>query len=96
MKQVNDGGSAYPVSQIRGWTGEGIKNGHAGMSLRDWFAGQDTDVQSNVGPRAVAEILGIEMPEANASHKMWLEFWMNWEAYRKYAYADAMLKQREA
>ena len=36
----DDGGPAFPPPAIYGPGGEGIREGHPGMSLRDWFAGQ--------------------------------------------------------
>lgn len=36
----NNGGPAFPVPEVRDAEGNGITEGHPGMSLRDWFAGQ--------------------------------------------------------
>jgi hypothetical protein len=38
-EQINDGGPAFPVPDIYHPNGQ-IEYGAAGMSLRDWFAGQ--------------------------------------------------------
>ena len=40
MSARDDGGSAFPSPEIRGYDGTGICAAEYGMSLRDWFAGQ--------------------------------------------------------
>ncbi len=40
MSGPRDGGSAFPVPEVRDSDGCGIMEGSRGMSLRDWFAGQ--------------------------------------------------------
>jgi hypothetical protein len=41
MTKINDGGPAFPKADDRDpITGQGIREGCDGMSLRDWFAGQ--------------------------------------------------------
>ncbi len=97
MARINDGGPAFPSPVADDMLN---KQGHnvavlAGMTLRDWFAGQDADLANDTTARVAAEILGVEVPEHKAGGKVWLDFWMAWEAYRRYAFADAMLKQRE-
>ena len=39
MSRYHDSGQAFPVQDAYGPNGEGSQ-GYAGMSLRDWFAGQ--------------------------------------------------------
>lgn len=39
MKEINDGGPAFPVPMVP-WEGGFINVECTGMSLRDWFAGQ--------------------------------------------------------
>lgn len=36
---MSDNPSAFPVAEIRGPDGCGIREGSDGMTLRDWFAG---------------------------------------------------------
>lgn len=41
MSNSNDGGPAFPKADDRDpTTGQGIKQGSGGMSLRDWYVGQ--------------------------------------------------------
>lgn len=35
-----DGGPAFPIPEQRAFDGAGLVEGHPGMTLRDWFAGQ--------------------------------------------------------
>lgn len=40
MSEANDGGPAFPRSKTATSDGGIVDTGEAGMSLRDWFAGQ--------------------------------------------------------
>ena len=105
MSKPNDGGPAFPVPMVPyrdGFTE--VKEG--GMSLRDWFAGQerlaDWDNSDAVMQRAMAEALaGQPQPPNGWAGKTTAELiamlrWeAEWKAALKYLRADAMMKARE-
>lgn len=37
---IDTSGPAFPCAEVRSADGQGIRQGHDGMTLRDWFAGQ--------------------------------------------------------
>lgn len=100
MSAANDGGPAFPAQD---WQAKG--NHHPGMSLRDWFAGQETladfDNPDATMPRGMAEALaGRPRPDHGAGNTrdQWLAMlqWdADWRARLKFIRADAMLRARE-
>lgn len=88
MKKTNDGGPAFPLV-----TSSGIYSN--GMSTRVWLAGQSPNVWANASVRDVAEIMGVPVPTHQESPKAWFAFWLSWEVYRRYAFADAMIAAQE-
>ena len=94
MSATNDGGSAFPVPDEYGATG---------MSLRDWFAGQEVleDECANL-PTATMEALagrpypGASGPRTAAQDRLDVLAWnADWRARLKFLRADAMLRARE-
>ena len=81
MDKKNDGGPAFP--QQEGFDEEGAPQGYrqAGMSLRDWLAGQAAVGYLNSGPLSLSE------------HERGMTFG-ELVAHRSYLLADAMLKER--
>ena len=78
---MKDGGPAYPSASD--FTLGGYQtSGHAGMSLRDWFAGQILNGMS--GSPEIAKALHQEMADPWA-----------YTASFCYKLADAMLKERD-
>ncbi len=75
QKRIGDGGPAFPTQHV------GNGNTINGMTLRDWFAGQDL-----VGVEAAYDP-NIDWPGP---------LWCNEAASHCYEIADAMLKAREA
>lgn len=93
MAQHDDGGSAFPISKDTV-----APNGHAGMSLRDYFASQ-------IRMEADAEDFATEIKEAAVGRPCpgWLsspleclKWHAEWRAVWRYMQADAMLKERSA
>jgi hypothetical protein len=74
------GGSAFPIE------GNGNLHPHAGITVRDWFAGQ-SDIPWNAVIDGLA-MLGELRPT--------VERVVEYRAKMKYLEADAMLKAREA
>lgn len=100
---ARDGGPAFPRPDVTGIEDQRLwESGHAGMSLRDWFAGQ--------APEAPLEWrCSIEHPDEPGGAFVDGEYAAAMEQYRdakaawavrrvvewRWAYADAMLKARE-
>lgn len=83
--QINDGGPAFPRAD------QGYNNTHNGMSLRDWFAGQS--LVGILSRDLVGNAVGNQhINHANVRH----DPTPSTLARNCYAYADAMLKAREA
>ena len=82
MKELNDGGPAFPPPLVFDKQGKNITWDYRGMSLRDWFAGH-----------ALAGMAG----EYRTAQMYTCEFDETCESIAKSAYelADAMLKARE-
>jgi hypothetical protein len=92
----SDGGPAFPQHTLS--TLEGDYPGSPGMSLRDWFAGQEQLTDYSNGecpePRLGEMLAGREKP-AGAwcfDHYRWEA---EWRSALKYIRADAMMKARE-
>jgi hypothetical protein len=89
MNMIVDGGFAFPVCN------EANVNGDAGMTLRDYFAGQAAvnDIEF-ADMRSAAEWIGVEAPDED-NYIECLEFTFKLEAFIKYKKADAMLEARK-
>ena len=96
MSTINDGGPAFPVPDFA----EGD-----GMSLRDWFAGQEglaewDDGDAVMSTRMAEALAGRKQPGhgwACATPEEYLamfQFEADWRAALKYLRADAMLKAK--
>ena len=81
MKEINDGGPAFPTDEVRFPNGELIAELNDGMSLRDYFAGQALTAIA-----ADLEKLNGRRINPNSPGNA---------AIRSYEYADAMLRVRE-
>jgi hypothetical protein len=86
--KTNDGGPAFPhAAQAPEW------NGCAGMTLRDYFAAHaptgDDGVTTPQTIKELEEFIGIP----SGTYK-WLVHWPIVVAKARYAYADAMLRER--
>lgn len=81
MSAQGDGGPAFPVAEQRDADMNGIVEGHPGMSLRDWFAGQALTLC------AMAVVGRTIKGESIPSHDD--------VAVDCYKFADAMLKARQ-
>jgi hypothetical protein len=86
--EIKDGGPAFPIAAQQGVVGAAgsanymtIHPGSIGMSLRDWFAGKAMPAVI-AGQFQVASTQGKVMSEADLAEDC-------------YAYADAMLRERE-
>lgn len=100
MSTTTDGGPAFPVPDLHPGA---MQVGSSGMSLRDWFAGQETladfDAPEASVPKWAAEALAGRQPDLSHVTKAdnWIEHvkWeAEWRAKLKYIRADAMLRAR--
>lgn len=82
MGKINTGGPAFPFIQWRSPDGMIGTDLSAGMTLRDWFAGQAL-------PQVMNSVSGLDMPTGTTS-KMLSEV----IAVQAYELADAMLAER--
>ncbi|MBD8556336.1 hypothetical protein IFT84_17650 [Rhizobium sp. CFBP 8762] len=93
MTKINDGGTAFPVAV------DGIAYS-TGMSMRDWFAGNQT-VPSQLSVEYAEALCGRQHPHktigALGSDEILqvLAFWADAEARYRYIFADAMLAARD-
>ena len=93
MSGVKDGGNAFPCGSDLGPASNIVDGGYGGMTLRDWFAGQalSTAAQDTGGTVAsAAKELGIPIGEYDGK-----KHWPKLVAKSSYAFADAMLTERE-
>lgn len=88
--RIEDGGPAYPIPDLR-------ECHHEGMSLRDWFAGQEIVTDVDAAYWELAEALAGPTPSGNSKDNPleWLQWESKWRAAIKYARADAMLAARK-
>lgn len=88
VDKINDGGPAFPLPDVYGANGCGLREGAPGMSLRDWFAGQALAGMTSIKPD-----LGSCRDLAELDERMSRAISVAGDiAYR---YADAMLAARE-
>lgn len=93
-KTINDGGPAFPIPAVGTAEGGISYAAEAGMSLRDWFAGQalpeavaDYDRRSRVGAYCDPEHVLPYATEAIGTREQII-------ARQAYHYADAMIAAR--
>ena len=84
---VNDGGPAFPGSVQRGSNGDYWMDQSEGMTLRDWFAGQASEVDIMEHQPIMELRLGAATPYATGLVRS--------REAAKYRYADAMIAERE-
>ena len=90
-EQINDGGPAFPAP---------YNNDGVGMSLRDWFAGQETladldHPEATISPELTNALAGPRPDKTFTEDPIaWTVWESNWRAKLKYIRADAMLKAR--
>lgn len=92
--QIDDGGPAFPVPPVgTGDPRDGMTTGHDGMTLRDWFAGQEKIDPDDVFDWPLLEALAGPRPEGNwqSNPLGWFEWSNRWQARVRYARADAMI-----
>lgn len=89
MGKIEDGGPAFPHDQMA------RDRDCAGMSLRDWFAGQ-VDVEGFYfgTDEYASEALGIPVPDIDDVIAR-MKFGAACQAYFRFMVADAMLAERE-
>lgn len=88
-KKPNDGGPAFPQTTPFGSSG--------GMTLRDWFAGQQNVDIVKIYGWPLLEVLAGQPPEGNCQTNPlgWFEWHNRLQAKLRYAMADAMIAERE-
>lgn len=114
MTTQKDGGPAYPSKvTYKDWIPappdgpDTIRHGtvtkdHPGMSLRDWFAGQETlgefdNPEACIGEKAATALAGEPKPQGGwAEDPLGMLRWeAKWRAALKYIRSDAMLAERD-
>lgn len=93
MSGPDDGGPAFPVLRENNNPEMPLFMASAGMSLRDWFAGQEKIDPSEEFGWTLLEALAGPRPEGNwqSNPLGWFEWSNRWQAMVRYARADAML-----
>jgi hypothetical protein len=88
MAQRNDGGPAFPDAVAVSPSGDAYYGTSAGMSLRDWFAGQALINVQGTNPN---------LPDSPASARFWPESHELARRQATWAYmvADAMIAERD-
>jgi len=95
-EQINDGGPAFPSGKSEKCGFENSHPLHEGMSLRDWFAGQEKiDPSEEFGWGLLEALAGPRPVGGWRSNPIAWFHWSNlWQAKIKFARADAMLAAR--
>jgi hypothetical protein len=90
--KIEDGGPAFPVVRMP-LDPDTILN-HPGMSLRDWFAGQQQIDNAEDFEWALLETLAGPRPKGDwrTNPMEWFNWSNKWQAKVKYARADAMIE----
>lgn len=93
---INDGGPAFPVTASTGDPRDGVYC-RDGMSLCDWFAGQEqlgdfNHPQAQLPQNAMEALAGYPMPSGILESLKWEA---DWRAALRFIRADAMLAARE-
>jgi hypothetical protein len=89
-----DGGQAFPRPGVKDGYGKVIGDVR-GMTLRDWFAGQEQIGEDTVTPELGAALMGESVPTGGISVLARAKWWAEAEARYKYMRADAMLEARK-
>jgi hypothetical protein len=92
--KIEDGGPAFPSGKSET---PGYENSHPyyeGMSLRDWFAGQQQIDNAEDFEWALLETLAGPRPKGDwrTNPMEWFNWSNKWQAKVKYARADAMIE----
>jgi len=90
MSTPNDGGPAFPVQPIYPSTGL-VEYGTDGMTLRDWFAGQEQLKGWEEADGPITEALAGPKPDWQKDPVGYIRWEARWRAAMKYIRADAML-----
>lgn len=94
---INTGGPAFPVAFVQGTDPHGADAapGNDGMTLLDWFAGQESIGDEEIGWQICEHYAG---PRPTGDWKTnpveWHEWESRWRARVKYARASAMLAEK--
>ena len=93
--QIDDGGSAFPLC-VPDYHDDRphLQNG---MSLRDWFAGQERIDQAEEFGWELLEALAGPRPSGDWKRNAmeWFDWSNRWQAAVRYARADAMIAARK-
>jgi hypothetical protein len=92
MSAPNDGGPAFPCA-----ASDGLGRSHLqeGMTLRDWFAGQEQLKDwEDAGGGSITEALAGPRPNWQIDPVGYIRWEARWRAAIKYIRADAMLAVR--
>ena len=92
--RTDDGGYAFPHPAL---ANEGFCPSYdmGGMSLRDWFAGQQNLLDGDVSQSMAEALMGEKHPASDVSVLGRVKWWAEAEARYKYLCADAMLAARK-
>lgn len=91
---MNTGGPAFPVPDSHQF------NGHPGMTLRDWLAGQETlsdfdHPETCVAPTLTTALAGAGPEKSSKEDPLaWAVWEATWRAKLRYIRADAMLAEK--
>ena len=94
MTAKNDGGPAFPCDAE--WRdGQEVWPQGAGMSLRDWYAGQAPVIDGDLSIPLAEALMCEPLPKSKTilENRRW---WAEAEARLKYLNADAMIAARDA
>lgn len=96
-KQINDGGPAFPGPSDYKQDGSPVWMGVTGMTLRDWFAGNEKIDENEEYAWELLEALVGPRPEGDRRTNPieWFVWTNNWQAAVRYGRADAMIAARE-
>jgi hypothetical protein len=91
---INDGGPAFPNPALANESCS-FSSDVTGMTLRDWFAGQQQITDEELGEAKAATIMGSKPPAWGPdTATACIEWWSAAEARLKYIKADAMIAAR--
>lgn len=95
-KQIDDGGPAFPRDNKWQLDGSILQRGAKGMSLRDWFAGNEFIDMSESFEWELCEALAGPRPLGNSKTNPveWFNWSNKWQSAVRYARADALIAAR--